>query len=617
MHGVVPGSGLGGDVKTFARGRIAALAAVCVALCAPALAQETVDLFAAEPSGTARRIEPPSRTIPGVSPDSIEAVSFFALSPNAGRSMRSGSAVPRQIRIALPEGAPVTCTFPAQPEPAEAGDRVVLEGRTGGANLRQRCDLVVEEGRVVGQIEAPSGRYRIVPTGRGGAHAVVKLRTQRFAPEMEPRKRSMAPQPDAERPRSFAGLCDAVQTGGMAPRAFGPIRILLLYTPAARRASADIDADIALMMAQMRRTFSAQGTGGNFSVLVELAHAQEINYVENPDDDMSTDLERLSDPQDPVFRGIPALRRKYQADFVHLLTRARPGDGCGIGWLNADISPAYRESGFSVSDLECAVGNYSFIHEVGHNLGMEHDREVVGQPGMGGNYGYVLLDKGVRSVMAYNNACQARDSNCERLPYFSTPNLSYDGEPFGRAEGEDGAAHNVETLCRAAPVAAGFRSPHGFASYESNDIIGRELARSKDVSRDECASQCEANGSCMGYSYDKWNRWCFLKAAVIGLRVEPKAVSGVRPALGEPVRLGQPMTMERYRGRFFPGKGYQTLRAASMEGCEAICRDDTHCAGFTHYQAQNRCEVFASLPAYEGKKGADSGVKVQKAAADQ
>jgi len=45
---------------------------------------------------------------------------------------------------------------------------------------------------------------------------------------------------------------------------------------------------------------------------------------------------------------------------------------CGIAWLSGS-NPA-KSHMFSATQWYCATDNYVFAHEVGHNLGCDHDR---------------------------------------------------------------------------------------------------------------------------------------------------------------------------------------------------------------------------------------------------
>jgi hypothetical protein len=172
---------------------------------------------------------------------------------------------------------------------------------------------------------------------------------------------------------------------------------------------------------------------------------------------MEKDLDRLSDLNDPVFGPIHNLRDTYKADVVHLMIKAKPNNGCGIGWLNLSLHP---DNAFSVSDHQCATQNFSAVHEVGHNIGMAHDRfvEKNAKPGPAEfNFGFVSLLRGTRSVMAYNNQCVEQKKNCMRLLQVSSPNVKVGGVFFGSAMKEPTAAYNVEVLCRNATAASKFR----------------------------------------------------------------------------------------------------------------------------------------------------------------
>jgi hypothetical protein len=406
-----------------------------------ALAQTPPNLLGAATGAAGERIV-------GMRAETVGAVERFSLSLPVLNGLAGN--VARQVRIALPGGQSVTCELRSQ---VRDGMTVLSGAPLGGDG---RCDLVAANGQVTGDLSVGSERYRIQPLGAGNAHAVVEFKTGEFPNEREPKQ--AVPGPDERRgrlPGKDDEPCDVPPKAGESPRVFGPLRLLMLYTPATRSDTPNIRADVELIMQQFRRAYDAANIGGNFSVTVELAHAAEVNYTEGPN--MDADLDRLTNPRDPVLRVAHALRDTHKADLVHMLIKSKPNDGCGIGWLNMQLR---AQDGFSISDHQCAIGQFSAVHEIGHGLGMNHDRFVVekNRPGPAEyNFGFVALEQGVRSIMAYRDMCDKARKPCPRQLFLSSPNVRVKGAPFGAPIDRPNAAYNVETLCRTAPAVANFR----------------------------------------------------------------------------------------------------------------------------------------------------------------
>ena len=59
---------------------------------------------------------------------------------------------------------------------------------------------------------------------------------------------------------------------------------------------------------------------------------------------------------------VHAVRDEYAADLVGLITAHK--DSCGRAWLDAT-----EPYGFSITGYNCEIGDYSFAHELGHNMG--------------------------------------------------------------------------------------------------------------------------------------------------------------------------------------------------------------------------------------------------------
>ena len=85
---------------------------------------------------------------------------------------------------------------------------------------------------------------------------------------------------------------------------------------------------------------------------------------------------------------VPTLRDTHRADVVSLIGSGYDvGRGaCGIAYLMSGNSPLFAPYAYSVVDVTCMTGYYSFGHEIGHNMGLNHAR---GRPG--GPRGVLLL----------------------------------------------------------------------------------------------------------------------------------------------------------------------------------------------------------------------------------
>lgn len=426
----------------------------------------TISLFRpapiAPPSGVASNPGPAL----GMRPETVGAVSYRALSVDAVNTFRTRNRAPQTVQVALPGGRSVACALSSE---VATDGLLVMSGLPEGGGVGDRCELIVENGLVTGIIDIPDGRYSIRPLEGGNAHAVVQIKTEAF-PNRATEQMRGAEDRVGPSPKQTVPMCDVPPGPGQQPKSFGPIRVLIAYTPAASKESRSIASDIQIMMLQFRQVISSRLTGGNFSVSTELAHSVEVPFSEERDSpNMHKDLERLTDPEDPIFKTIHALRDIYKADLVHLVTKSRKEDPCGLGWTLTYVDRSdYLTNdkwGFSVSDRQCAVQDNAFAHELGHNIGMRHDRSVTrdAKPGPEEfNFGHVLLRHGVRTLMAYDDACRAAGRRCRELLIFSNPNIMYPtggsprlplGQPLSAAD----AAYNAEILCRNADIVSKFR----------------------------------------------------------------------------------------------------------------------------------------------------------------
>jgi len=189
-------------------------------------------------------------------------------------------------------------------------------------------------------------------------------------------------------------------------------------------------------------------TNSGIATQLRLVYSGPANYSESGD--FSTDLTRLQATNDGYMDNVHALRDTYAADVVSLFIESNAY--CGIGFLNSSATSA-----FTVVNRGCSGGYLSLAHEVGHNFGARHDPFVdsATSPYAWG-HGYVYKPGQWRTVMAYDNDCNASGFTCSRLPYFSNPNVNYNAVATGTANTHYNArVHNDRAVTVANFRAAG------------------------------------------------------------------------------------------------------------------------------------------------------------------
>ena len=197
------------------------------------------------------------------------------------------------------------------------------------------------------------------------------------------------------------------------------IDVMVVYTAAAR-AWAGGDAGIAnLINLGVSETNTSYANSG-VNQRIRLVHTAEVPYVESSF--FSTNLSALA-AGSGALSGVPALRNAHGADLVTMLVRPSTPDACGIAFIMTNISTAFQNNGFSVTDTTCVAG-YTFAHELGHNMGIRHDWFVdTGVTPFRYAHGYVNPAAGQRwrTIMAYPDLCNTLGFSCTRVLHWANP----------------------------------------------------------------------------------------------------------------------------------------------------------------------------------------------------
>jgi hypothetical protein len=217
------------------------------------------------------------------------------------------------------------------------------------------------------------------------------------------------------------------------------IDVMVIYTAAARSANggtaqmnANVDAQITLTNTIYANSLVTQR--------LRLVYKGETSYTEST---LSAGLNHATFTNDGFMDDVPVLRDLYKADLVSVWGNF--SDACGVGWLMQNENTSFAANGYNTvtSPLCTGVGSYTFAHELGHNMGLNHDIQpdpgtttTVTQAGTGTSAliaysrGYVDTTNRFRTVMAYADACTNLSINCLRIPYFSNPAITYNNQSF-------------------------------------------------------------------------------------------------------------------------------------------------------------------------------------------
>jgi hypothetical protein len=313
-----------------------------------------------------------------------------------------------------------------------------LTGRVTGADWGF-FTLVADEDVVVASIRMPGRHsYQLRYLGQG-VHEVLEIDDSLDEPYEDavtpPRTRLSG---DTTTPESLQSLADDGSE----------LDVLVVYTPAAKAAAggaAAINAIIELGISEANFALDNSAVSMRF----RLVHKEEIDYQESGD--TGVDLGRLRRGGNTLDRA-HVLRDSYCADVVSLIVDDSPSRTYMMG---RNSLPPFDFAPYAVSVIQFSsfVGGLYFAHMVGHNLGSEEDREnATDLPAFDRSYGYRIPDRW-RSVMAQSAGC----SSCPRMPFFSNPDLTFEGIPTGVQGGDPNGADNALTFELTKEIAANWR----------------------------------------------------------------------------------------------------------------------------------------------------------------
>lgn len=449
--------------RRMLRGLTLALMAALVAL--PSLAADG-DLFTFDPANKVSMLNSPA------------AAEAWPIATNAVGLAE----LPQSLAFDLPDGKRYTLKS-EEIEQRGVGDlawRGILDG--GG-----KATLTLKNGYIMGLIETPDASWELSSRSDGG-QVLIRLDHEQFGScgnEFE----HDAPLFEA---KSMPGAGEVATKVDPA----SSVDVMTLYTPQAQAGAGGQAAIEATAQSAVDVSNSAFADSG-MVIRWNLVHTQLINR----NDANNGGADRNFIRNDPT---VQALRDVFRADMVGLLVESAGSGLCGIAFLMGNQSAAgFAPNGYQVTRRDCAVGNRTYAHEHGHNMGLQHNPQAGAPPSQAFRtfaFGH-FVNGNFRTVMAA--ASSPCSNGCPRVGRFSNPNRVFQGAATGTNQRD-----NVRTSNITAPDVANWRERFP-APANCSDCVDFDSTATVSYSNQDLGDGPVAsldNGATLGLGGNRWRR---------------------------------------------------------------------------------------------------------------
>lgn len=272
---------------------------------------------------------------------------------------------PQRVEVPAPDGRLLVAELSLFEDRGD-GD-AMWAGRAAGSDY-ESVVFTVANGHLVGQYGVPGGaKYRISarPDGSG---RIENMSTMTRKPKEEFCPGGVTP----DRPLPVAVI--ETQRGGDPERVVqasnhNQLDMLIVYSEAARARyearDGSVDAPVQASIDYLNTVFR----NGQLDLVARLVHHEQAPASLTITNSGNAVLSRLRNNQE-----VQALRAEHRADLVHIFVTAEVSGVCGIAYLlqKGATAASFSPAGYGLTVMQ-GCGDETFAHEVGHNLGGNHD----------------------------------------------------------------------------------------------------------------------------------------------------------------------------------------------------------------------------------------------------
>ncbi|GAA5442374.1 hypothetical protein Misp06_00548 [Microbulbifer sp. NBRC 101763] len=234
------------------------------------------------------------------------------------------------------------------------------------------------------------------------------------------------------------------------------IKIAVWYTDPAAQHTGDISVMVDNLISTSNRIYENNGLDIQLELVDSREYSKDDLLINRANlDEFSGLAEYFAQDSTPTYDEITQVapgpvgvqRQLFEADMVALLGKGEEvwengrfqGTRCGVAWsgIGSDgvMHPSAKRLAYSLTAVDCGGTDLTFIHELGHNMGLTHSRQ---QGDTSGGVYYWGLGYGVNNsfstIMAYPSAF---GRGAVRLDTFSDPDKICSGFPCGQRDRAD------------------------------------------------------------------------------------------------------------------------------------------------------------------------------------